>query len=125
MVNRRTARQIGQRGLLLLPLALAGVGCHSPFVNATLRNETGGTVSPVEVDYPGASFGIPSLASGATYSYRFKILGSGGSKIVWTDAAQHDHTVAGPAMQEGEEGTLQIVLSPTGVRWTPALHNVR
>jgi len=97
------------------------LACHSPYINATVENRTGGPISPVEVDYPSASFGIPSLAAGAVYKYRFKVLGSGGTKVVWTDAAEHEHTYAGPPLHEGQEGSLSIVLSTGSTTWTPAL----
>lgn len=90
-------------------------------MNATVENRTGGAISPVEVDYPSASFGTELLASGASYKYRFKVLGSGGTKVSWTDSAHHEHTVAGPALKEGDEGILQVELTPDGARWTSAL----
>ena len=104
----------------LLPLALLA-GCHSPFINATIENGTGGVVSPVEVDYPSASFGTESLATGAAYRYRFKVLGSGGTKVSWTDARHQEHTTAGPPLQEGQEGSLHIVLGSTSATWTSTL----
>jgi hypothetical protein len=87
-------------------------GCHSAFVQATVVNRTGGRVRLFEVDYPFASFGGQDLADGASFRYRFKILGSGPSKVIWTDASEHEHTAGGPALEEGEEGTLTLTLNP-------------
>ncbi len=113
------------KGTALSAAVLFGVciltGCHSPYVNATVVNKTGGVISPIEVDYPSASFGTEVLAAGATFRYRFKVLGSGATKVVWTDAAHQEHTAAGPALNEGAEGTLDIVVSPSGVSWSPAV----
>lgn len=106
---------------LCLALLAAG-GCRSPYINATVENQTGGAISPLEVDYPSASFGTATLAQGAVFKYRFKILGSGSTKVVWTDAAHHDHTAPGPNLTEGQEGSLRIVLQPVGASWTPSLH---
>ncbi len=94
------------------------VGCHSPYVDADVVNRSGAPLSVVEVDYPSASFGTESLADGAEYHYRFKVQGSGGLKVLWTDAKQVDHTVNGPQLNEGVEGGLKIVIGPGGtVDW--------
>jgi hypothetical protein len=106
---------------ILFGVCIVLLGCHSPYVNATVENKTGGAISPIEVDYPSASFGTETLAAGATFKYRFKVLGSGGTKVVWTDAAHQEHTVAGPSLHEGAEGTLSVVVLPAGASWTPAL----
>ena len=92
-------------------------GCHSHYVEADVKNDTGSRISPFEVDYPSASFGKESLAPAAVFHYRFKILGDGPTKILWTDAAQHDHSVAGPSLQEGQEGTLTVTITGTTANW--------
>jgi hypothetical protein len=97
-------------------------GCHSAFVQAAVINHSGQRVHLFEVDYPSASFGGGELAEGATFRTRFKILGSGTTKILWTDAAEHDHTVVGPDLHEGQEGALVITLTPTGASWDTQLH---
>ena len=97
-------------------------GCHSAFVNATVANRSGHPVRLVEVDYPSASFGTEELADGATFKYRFKVLGSGNAKISWTDSAQKDHNATGPALQEGDEGQLSVTLGPDAPAWKTALH---
>ncbi len=99
--------------LTMLPLA----GCHSAYIQADVKNATGQSVSVVEVDYPSASFGVQSLPDGATYHYRFKVLGSGATKVSWTDAAHHDHTANGPSLAEGQEGKLTVTLRPQEASW--------
>lgn len=101
----------------VLAVALTFTGCHSRYITATVTNRTDGPLSPVEVDYPLASFGTDSLAPGATYSYRFKVLGGGSTAVLWTDAAHHDFKASGPQLHEGDEGTLAITIGPTA---TPA-----
>ncbi len=91
---------------------LALTGCHSRYIAATVTNNTGGPLSPVEVDYPSASFGTNTLAPGATYSYRFKIIGSGPTAVLWTDATHHDHKAAGPELREDDEGSLAVAIGP-------------
>jgi len=101
---------------LLVPAAVI-TGCHSPYIQATVHNRSGQTISVVEVDYPSASFGIQNLASGADFHYRFKILGQGPTKITYSDAAHREHTSNGPSLNEGTEGLLDIFIDPADVRW--------
>lgn len=109
-------------GWALAALALVGLaGCHSHYVEADVINDSGGAVSLVEVDYPSASFGKESLANGAVYHYRFKILGDGPTKILWTDAQRKDHSVAGPSLQEGQEGTLTVTMTGDTAHWSTKL----
>ena len=105
----------------LLCFLVAVAGCHSPYISATVENRTGTSISPLEVDYPSASFGTEQLAAGRSYKYRFKILGSGGTKVLWTDGQHQEHTVPGPPLREGQEGSLRIVLTNTGATWTSDL----
>ncbi|HSY37213.1 MAG TPA: hypothetical protein VK814_15780 [Acidobacteriaceae bacterium] len=99
-------------------LALAALtGCHSHYVSIDIRNTTTHPITLVEVDYPTASFGVDTLAAGATYHYRFKILGDGPTKILWTDAAEQQHIVPGPALTEGQEGNLTTTITPTTTTW--------
>jgi hypothetical protein len=116
----------GQRRVLVaaaLSVALVGVpvGCRSAYVEADVVNATGTQVTLVELDYPSASFGTEALAAGQTYHYRFKILGSGGTKILWTDAAHHDHSVAGPALREGQQGSLTVTIRAGSALWASHL----
>lgn len=97
--------------------ASALLGCHSAYIQADVKNGTGAPVSVLEVDYPSASFGTQSLAAGATFRYRFKILGEGPLKVSWTDAAGHDHTSTGPGVSEGQEGALTVTLGPRTAGW--------
>jgi len=100
---------------------LASIGCHSAYIEATVINTTSTPVSLVEVDYPSASFGRETLAAGADYHYRFKVLGQGATKVLWTDAAHQEHTVPGPVLHEDDEGTLTITLTPASATWNLTL----
>ena len=100
-------------------------GCHSAYIEATVHNSTGGPVSVVEVDYPSASFGTESLPDGSDFHYRFKVLGSGSTKVLWTDAKHQDHTIPGPPLQEGAEGRLLITLSSSNAAWDVNIHPAR
>ena len=117
---------MGRLALLAVSVgALLVSGCRSAFVAAELRNDTSSPLTVVEVDYPSASFGTQSLAPGATFRYRFKILGTGPTKLTYTDIHGQDHAATGPTLAEGFEGSLAIRISPTGVAWEPNLAQLR
>lgn len=104
-------------------LVLSGflTGCHSAMIQAVVHNGTGGVLQLIEVDYPSASFGKQGLPPGGEFRYRFKVLGSGTVKIVYTDQSGKEQTKTGPELHEGLEGQLLIDVAPTGVTWTPKL----
>ena len=103
-----------------LAALIALTGCHSPYVAATVSNYTSRPIELLEVDYPSASFGTQNLAPGADFHYRFKVLGSGSMKLLYTDSTHQDHKSDGPFLKEGAEGPLSIVITDTGVTWQPS-----
>lgn len=106
-----------------IAFVLSAGGCKSAFVEADVKNQTGGDVTLVEVDYPSASFGKEALPAGATFHQRFKILGNGGTTVSWTDAKKVQHSVKGPELREGQDGTVVITLSGDSAPWTLGLKN--
>jgi hypothetical protein len=94
--------------LVALATGLTLTGCHSAYIAATISNHTTQPLSLIEVDYPSASFGTQNLAPGQDFHYRFKVLGSGPTTVLWTDAAHHDQKSSGPQLHEGDEGSLTI-----------------
>ncbi|QHS51239.1 hypothetical protein [Edaphobacter sp. 12200R-103] len=105
------------RGLLVLPAVFLISGCHSAFVEATVSNRTPQQLRLIEVDYPSASFGTQTLAPGADYHYRFKIIGEGKLTLTYTDAANKEQKSNGPELKEGDEGPLHIIITPSGTEW--------
>jgi hypothetical protein len=96
--------------------------CRSPFVQTSIINHTGSKVQLIEVDYPSASFGTQQIADNATYNYHFQIRDSGPVKITYTGTGNKIHTVTGPTLTQGQQGTLTITLDGNGkVTWTPKL----
>jgi hypothetical protein len=96
---------------------LAAMGCHSYHIETTVENRTGGTIELLEVDYPSASFGVDKLAAGAEYHYQIQLRGSGGLKVQYVPGEGREGqltTIDGPAVAEGQEGRLKIVLLPQG-----------
>ena len=114
---RRTVLGVATAGLAAL-----AAGCQSPWIRCTIVNHESAPVSLVEVDYPGGSFGVQTIAAGASYRYRFHALATDLVSLDFTDASRHSHTVKGPEIELGQEGTLGIEIAPDGqVRWTAAL----
>lgn len=105
--------------LAMLGSLLSTAGCHSPYISATVSNQTSQRIELLEVDYPSASFGTQDLAPGSDFHYRFKVLGSGRMKILYTDGLHQDHKSDGPLLAEGAEGLLSITITPAGVQWQP------
>lgn len=109
-------------GLAAGAVCLSLTACKSAFINASVVNQTGGTVSELEVSYPSASFGTNEIAPGATYLYHFELIGNGPIKASWTDAAKKPHQSTGPTVVEGTRGTLRITLQADGTAaWQPDL----
>ncbi|GAC1659588.1 MAG: hypothetical protein NVS9B15_22430 [Acidobacteriaceae bacterium] len=104
----------------VLGAGLTFTGCHSAYVQATISNRTQESFPLVEVDYPSASFGTQNLAPGADFHYRFKVLGSGATAVLWTDAMHHEHKAGGPSLREGDEGQLTLTFTDRGPQWTEA-----
>ncbi|HVU48873.1 MAG TPA: hypothetical protein VHD85_22290 [Terracidiphilus sp.] len=108
-------------GLLAAASLAALAGCHSYHIDTTIQNRSGGAVKLLEVDYPNASFGTDAIASGADFHYRFQIQGSGPIKIQYTQADGKTASATGPALDQGQEGRLQILLLPNAkVEFQPA-----
>jgi hypothetical protein len=103
--------------LLVLP-----TGCHSPWIQCTIVNEQSTPVSLVQISYPGGTFGVQTIAPGASFRYRFRDLSDDQASIDFTDAAHRDHKEKGPQLKQGQEGTLRIAIEPNNqVQWTPVL----
>lgn len=102
---------------------LSAAGCHSPYVEATVSNRTSQPIQLVEVDYPSASFGTQTLAPGQDFHYRFKVLGEGKMKLIYTDTSNQEHTFDGPELKEGAEGPMTILVAPDGPHWNLKLRH--
>lgn len=98
-------------------LLLVLTGCRSAFIDATVSNRTVTSIPLIEVDYPSASFGTENLAPGKDFHYRFKVLGDGPLKVVYTDSTGHEKHTTGPSLQEGDQGSIAILFTSDGVQW--------
>jgi len=110
--------------LFAIAALFALTGCHSAYISATISNRTSEELSLVEVDYPSASFGTQTLAPGKDFHYRFKVLGTGPTAILWTDATNHEQKNTGPTLKEGDDGQLTITVnSGSSPTWNLKLVN--
>lgn len=101
--------------VLLLPALIYSSGCHSLHIETTVENRTGSQVRLLEVDYPSASFGADSLSANTDLHYRIQVRGEGPLKVQYTSGSDgHQLQIDGPALSEGQEGKLEIVLLPGG-----------
>ena len=104
--------------LLGASLILLLSGCNPPLIDTTIINR-GPALRLLEFDYPSASFGVNLLPAGGQYHYRFRIEGSGPLTVHFQDGVGHSHTATGPAVHQGQVGSLIVtVLGPdTQVHW--------
>jgi hypothetical protein len=102
--------------------ALTASGCRSYWIDANIENQTGQPIHELEVDYPSASFGTNTLASGAAMHYRFQTRGSGPVKVEYTSGDGKTMHAQGTTLAEHQEGQLTIRLLPLGkVEFVPKL----
>jgi hypothetical protein len=113
--------------LILATLAGAALSaCRSATVDASIENRSSSPIQLVEVDYPSASFGTGSIAAHGQFHYRFKIQGSRAVKLHYVDSANKSRDFTGPELQEGQQGSLTIIINPDGnVEWKPLLATLR
>lgn len=106
----RFARMLASGFIALAAMA----GCRSSHVEVTVQNQTGAPVRLLEVDYPNASFGADTLATGSDMHYRIQVQGDGPVKVQYTGSDNHVFQSQGPALAQGQQGKLEIVLTPSG-----------
>ena len=101
--------------VFILALLSTLTGCKSYWVDATVENQTGQTISELEVAYPSASFGNNGLAPGAAMHYRFQIRNSGPVKVNYTTSEGKILKSQGLNLVEHQQGQLTIRLLPGGI----------
>lgn len=105
-------RSLSLAAVLVAPVFV--VGCRSALVETTVVNSGPSVLHNIEVDYPGASFGIPSLAPGQAFHRNLQFRDAGRMKVEFRDSAQKSHSGKGPYAVEGQQGTLTITLDGSG-----------
>lgn len=108
-----------RRALLAACAALLAVGllaCSQRYIEFTLSNQSDAQLRTVEVDYPGGSFGATMLNPGQVFHYRFKPLRSGTLVLIYDDARVEKKS-AGPALEQGRGGAIEVTIGAHGVAW--------
>lgn len=120
---RNWKRLRGCLGLVALAGLILTVGCRAKLVEVRVVNSGTTDLHNVEVDYPSASFGMSSLAPGATYTYRIQLQDAGRMKVEFSDSKEQPHSGKGPYVKEGQQGTLTLTLDASGKnQWDSQLH---
>lgn len=107
--------------LAILAFALELLACRSRVIEVTLFNNSGLQVSTIIVDYPGATFGVNSLAPGQKFSYKIKPLETGPLKIQYTDALGRIHSYLGLSLHKNQDGSIDVELTQESVVARPSL----
>ncbi len=107
--------------VLVLLLLSAAAGCRSRVIHVRLINASSQPVSTIIVDYPGATFGVNSLAPGKTYQYVIKPTDRGAVKVQFADAQGGNHIFSGPTVEKGQEGSIEIRINQDSASAEPAL----
>ena len=113
-MTKRTSISFPIGLLVLCPCVVLLSACHSYHMEATVKNDTGGPISLLEVDYPSASFGADAVAAGGEVHHRIQMRGSGPLKVQYTDGSGKQIQITGPTLYEGQEGRVDIDLLPSG-----------
>jgi hypothetical protein len=100
-----------QLPLLTLLLILIATGCRSHVINVRLVNDSAQPISVIIIDYPGATFGVNTLAPGKSFQYKFKPSENGAVKIQFTNAQGVTHKVTGPMVEKNQEGRMEILFT--------------
>ena len=122
---RKRNRLYGFFGLFVLASLVVVMGCRSKLVEVHVVNSGSTELHNIEVDYPSASFGLPSLAPGATYIYRIQLQDAARMKVEFFDSKQQPHSGKGPYVEQGQQGTLTLTLDRSGKsQWDAVLNPV-
>ena len=93
-------------------------GCRSHVIKVIVINSSTEKISNVVIDYPGATFGISSLAPDKTFLYTIKPNDSGPLKIQFANAHGTDRNATGPVVHKNDEGSVEIRLTQDGATST-------
>jgi hypothetical protein len=95
-------------------VAIAGLialaSCKSRVVRVTLMNSSSQPVNTIEVNYPGAAFGVNTLTPGQMWPYTIKPLETGPLKVQYTNAQGKSLSFIGPTLYKNNEGAIVVML---------------
>ena len=101
-----------KQALFLILVGVAVItGCRSRVIQVTITNTGREAIRNIEVQYPGASYGITQLKPGASHQYRIKPLSTATIQISYEDSTGKQQIKSGPRVEKGQEGTLTIIIN--------------
>lgn len=95
----------------LLALFLLFACSTSHVIKVNVINSSPDKLSNIIIDYPSATFGIPTLATGKNFQYAIKVTENGALKIEFVDAGGKTQRFSGPAVRKDDDGTMEIRLT--------------
>ena len=101
------------RFALFLVFLIALSGCHAHVVKISLTNTSTEPIKTIIVDYPDATFGKDTLASGETYFSLIKPVDKGAITVRFTDAQGVSHIYKSISLERGDDGSVNIRLTQT------------
>ena len=93
--------------LLAILLGMANLSCHSRGIDLTIQNNAPVALRNVEVDYPGAAFGIAGISPGGSYWYHIKPLDDGDLTVAFELENGKNFKQKQAAVRKGEAGRLK------------------
>jgi hypothetical protein len=107
-----------RRIVLVLLATVALTSCRrfefrSPGVTITTMNNSHQPVSAIEVDYPGGSYGIGSIAPGGRHVRWVKVTGSAPLRIDFNDS-KGEHQAKPLTLHAGESGSIVLHIQDDG-----------
>ena len=97
-----------QTCLLAILIGIASASCRSRGIDLTIHNNASVPLRNVEVDYPGAAFGIASISPGDSYWYHIKPLDDGDLTIGFELENGKNFKQKQASVHKGEAGRLVI-----------------
>ena len=84
--------------------------CHASGFDLTVQNNATVPLRNVEVDYPGAAFGVPLIAAGKSYWYHIKPTGDGEIGLRFELANGKNFHQKGPAVNAEKRGEITLII---------------
>ncbi|HWC17916.1 MAG TPA: hypothetical protein VG498_12930 [Terriglobales bacterium] len=84
--------------------------CHSRGIDVTIQNNAAVSLRNVEIDYPGAAFGVPVISPGGSYWYHIKPLDDGELTLGFELENGRNFKQKQAAVRKGEAGRLVIIV---------------
>ena len=113
------------RRSILAPLFVLALlsGCRSPVVAVNITNRSPTPIRNIEVNFPGGTYGVSSIAAGKTFSNRIKVFYAGALQIQYSDASGKIKNLTGPSMNKYDHGNIQISIDEHGGASGPLQRN--